>query len=297
MPWLTGDTPEPNEFWCRLTRIPRSLGFLQAVGGALGELTNPKNWEQFGTMTPEQSAEAATELFYEWTRSDVCMIGAIMPYATTTPPGNCLPCDGEIYGRVDYPVLYANLEAAYIVDSDHFRTPDLRGRMPLAASDAYPVSSQGGAASHTLTIEQTPPHTHLTDPHAHGTQPHAHETDAHSHTTQPHSHATTPHSHADTPHTHVEGNALPSVAGVGVDLPVPSAVPGIGVTGPASVGILPADVTVIDAVVAVDDAVVTVQATTVVVDETTVVVQDTGGGESFPTMPPYVALNYCIVAR
>lgn len=241
MPWLTGDTPEPNRWYCRLTRIPYSLGFLQAVGGALGELTNPKNWEQFGTMTPEQSAEAATELFYEWTRSDVCMIGAIMPYATTTPPPNALPCDGSEYERVLFPVLYANLESAYIVDLDHFRTPDLRGRFVYGADATHTVASMAGEETHTMTEGELVSHTHTA----------------------------LPHEHTDVPHTHTEGIAVPAVAGIGVDAPVPSAVPSVSVTGPSSVTILPSDVTI----------------------------NASGGGAPFPIMPPYTALNYCIIAK
>jgi len=167
MPWLTGDTPEPNKWYCRLTRIPYSLGFLQAVGGALGELTNPKNWEKFGTMTPEESAEAATELFFEWTRSDVCMIGIVTPYVTTTPPPNCLPCNGSIFNRVDYPVLYEKLAAAYIIDPDTFRTPDMRDKFVIGASVNYPMASTGGEASHTMTEGELVPHVHSTVPHSH----------------------------------------------------------------------------------------------------------------------------------
>lgn len=297
MAWLTGDHPTDASMFCRLTRIPNSLGFLQAVGGALGELTNPNNWEQFGTMTPDESAEMATEMFYEWTRSDYCMIGTITPYLTTTPPPSCLPCNGSIYQRVDYPVLYERLAAAYIVDADHFRTPDLRDKFIVGASTNYPLASTGGAAEHTLTVDQMPAHAHGTDPHGHSTQPHAHGTDPHGHSTQPHGHATTPHSHTDAGHVHGEIPAIPSVAGIGLDAPIPSAVPGAGLTAPASANILPADVLVLDSVVVVDQTTVTVQDASVVVDEVTVVVQNTGGGAAFPTMPPYEALLYCIVAK
>jgi len=241
MAWLTGDHPVPELGWCRLTRIPGSLGFLQAVGGALGELTNPKNWEQFGTMTPEESAEAATELFYEWSRSDACMIGAVMAYVTTTPPPSCLPCNGSIYQRVDYPRLYEKLAAAYIIDADTFRTPDLRDKFVFGASVDHPMASTGGEASHTMTEAELVSHSHTANPHAHD----------------------------DVPHTHSDGIALPAVAGIGVDAPVPSAVPSVAVTGPASVTILPSDVTI----------------------------NATGGGASWSTLPPYEAMSYCIVAK
>jgi len=227
MPWLTGDEPEEGRFYCRLTRIPYSLGFLQAVGGALGELTQVRNWEQFGTMTPEQSAEAATELFYEWSRSDYCMVGAIMPYATKTPPPNALPCDGSEYERVLYPILYANLEETYIVDGDHFRTPDLRGRFALGSSGTFAAGTTGGAYEHTLTEQQLAPHIHST-----------------------------------LPHTHTEIGAVPTLINGGIEAPASAASPASSVTGPAEV-----------------------------------TVNSAGGGEPFPTIPPYLSLNYCIVAK
>lgn len=241
MPYLTGDIPEPNKFWCRLTRVPYSLGFLMVVGGALAELTKPHNWEKFGTMTPDESAEAATNLLYEWTNSNMCMIGAIVPYATEYAPENSLPCDGGTYARVDYPFLYEKLLPQYIVDANLFTTPDLRDKFIKGAIDSAEAGGGGGANEVTLLEENLASHTH----------------------------GNAPHTHNDTPHTHAEGIAVPAVAGIGLDAPIPSAVPGVSVTGPASVGILPASVSI----------------------------DPTGGNVPFSIMPPYAAFKYAIVAR
>lgn len=98
------------------------------------------------------------------------LIGQILPVALATLPPNMLLCDGTTYLKVDYPQLYAALDAAFIVDSTHFKVPDLRGRVPLGAGtgtglSAYAVGAVGGAEGVTLNASQNGVHTHLlTDP-------------------------------------------------------------------------------------------------------------------------------------
>lgn len=227
MPYLTGDVPIPNTFICRTLRIPDDQGFLLAVNGALTTLMKSYNWEQFGTLTPEESASLAIDMWMDYIHSEGCMIGTIKAYATTTPPRHCLICDGDLYDRADYPTLYAALEAAYIVDADHFRTPDLRGQFVLGASATYPVTTTGGAADHTMTELELVSHAHST-----------------------------------LPHTHTEAAAAPIIVSIGLEPPVPSAIPSASITGPADV-----------------------------------IVNATGGSQPFSIMPPYTALRYCIVAR
>jgi len=167
MPYLTGNTPTPNVFICRRLRIPDDQGFLLAVNGAISTLLKSYNWEQFGTLTPEDAAQLGIDLWLDYIHSEGCMIGTITAYATITPPAYCLACDGSLYDRADYPTLYDKLEAAYIVDADHFRTPDLQGQVILGASITYPFASTGGAADHTMTELELVPHIHTTIPHAH----------------------------------------------------------------------------------------------------------------------------------
>jgi microcystin-dependent protein len=115
-------------------------------------------------------AAATFEMFLACLDS-ACMIGAIFPYATQDAPPNCLPCNGSLQQRADYPRLYAAIDPAYIVDTDSFRTPDLRGRVVLCAGGGYPRNSTGGAATVALTAVQNGPHTHTTQPHSHIAQP------------------------------------------------------------------------------------------------------------------------------
>jgi microcystin-dependent protein len=283
MPWLTGGKlPASGDVFCRQLRIPNDLAFIQAVNGALMDLTQPENWEQFGIVTPEEAAAAMFEMYLAYLDS-TCMIGTIIPYATLNPPANCLPCDGSIYPAINYPKLAAALDPIYEVPPDHFRTPDLRDVFVLGAGVTHLTDSKGGAETVALTPEQNGQHTHTAQPHGHTSPPH-------SHTAQPHSHTSPPHSHTSVPHSHTESAAAPLVTTVGLEPPEPTALPAPGVTGPSTVIINPATAIINAATIGIDQ-------TTATIDEETVVIDDSGAGEAHENMPPFVALPYCIVAK
>lgn len=174
--WLTPNNA-PTETRCRRVRIPDDESWIAIVSGALLPLIYPYNWEQFGTLTPEEAAERAKEMFlaYLMDESDCrIMIGAVVPYVTENPPYGCLICNGATYNRVDYPALYDALDSAYIVDADTFTVPNMLDRTIIGASDEYPFASTGGAADHTLTTDEMPNHAHDTVDHNHSTVDHAH---------------------------------------------------------------------------------------------------------------------------
>lgn len=179
MPYLTPPSI-PAVYACRRLIIPDDTEFIGAVNGALLELVNVHNWEKFGAVTPEEAAEAAQQMIFKmW---DIpCMIGATFPYLTDTPPYGCLPCDGTVYQRVDYPELYAALNPVFIIDADTFQTPDLRGRTVVASGagaglTARDVGDTGGEETHTLTELEMPAHSHTTQPHSHTDAGHTHFT-------------------------------------------------------------------------------------------------------------------------
>ena len=204
MPWLTPDLPGTTATVCRRFRLPAKLDFISAFSGAVLDLASAFNWEQYGDLTPEVTAEIFQRIVLDGIyEDDFCMIGVIVPYACTTPPTHTLPCDGAIYLRTDYPLLYDAIDPVFIVDADHFSTPDLVARFPLGATlsptGAYPVGTTGGEDEHTLTVGEMPSH-----------------------------------SHTDTGHVHGEGIAAPNVTTIGPGAPEPTAVPAVGFTASAS---------------------------------------------------------------
>ncbi len=64
MPYHTPETT-PAEFLCRRLRIPKDIGYIMAVNGALAELTKAYNWEQFGAVTPEDAASAMLDMLLD----------------------------------------------------------------------------------------------------------------------------------------------------------------------------------------------------------------------------------------
>jgi len=93
------------------------------------------------------------------------MIGLIIPFVTSDPPPNVLPCDGSTYLRADYPILYDVLDSHFITDADHFTVPDLRGRTVIGAGlgsglTTRNVADTGGEETHQLTESELASHTH-----------------------------------------------------------------------------------------------------------------------------------------
>jgi len=123
MGWLTGDTVPSADFVCARLVIPNDLALIIAVYGALDELTEYWNWEQFGLVTPDEAAQAMATMWDIAAQDAPCMIGSILLYARATAPAGTLLCDGTIYNRVDYPALYAVLAPQFIIDANTFITP------------------------------------------------------------------------------------------------------------------------------------------------------------------------------
>src|SRR5690606_20883476 len=102
MPYLTPNTPPANRFICRRLRIPASADFLALVTGALASLIYEKNYEPHGSYSPADTAQAFKRMLADMETGD-CMIGEIKAFMRETLPDNCLPCDGSVYNRADYP--------------------------------------------------------------------------------------------------------------------------------------------------------------------------------------------------
>lgn len=166
---------------CRRIRIPAQTDWLALVNGALTTLVQDWNWEQFGTSTIDETIQTFYQILADYTDSTgYCMIGSIFPYMTADPPTGTLICDGVAHLRIDYPDLYAALDAAFIIDADSFITPDLRDRTVIGAGDAGGTSTPrtvgeiGGEESHILIVDELAAHDHTSPPHGHTDTGHQH---------------------------------------------------------------------------------------------------------------------------
>ncbi len=170
--WLTGDGVGTG-YICRYLRIPNDYTVMSALNGALIVLGNAENWQQFGTMTPDEMANLFNNIIDDYFKSEGCMIGTIVTYITQSPPNHVLPCDGGTYNQADYPQLYDVLDPAF-KGVGTFTLPDMNGRFLRGVDATNTIGTLGGQDKVTLTVGQLPPHSHTSPPHAHTSPPHAH---------------------------------------------------------------------------------------------------------------------------
>lgn len=69
MPYLTGDAPGAEPV-CRVLYLPDDQRFIQAVNGALLELTYPWNWEEDGDLTAQEAADLAIAFWEDYIASE-----------------------------------------------------------------------------------------------------------------------------------------------------------------------------------------------------------------------------------
>jgi len=153
----------PTESICRCLVLP--VGYMEIVADHLQKLADPEMWEADGTVTPGEAAAAMEAALDSWLFRECFMIGEIKLMAYDTLPPYMLVCDGSVYAKADYLELWLLLDPEYEVDPDHFRVPNLAGRVPIGAGDAGPLGvltrgDQVGEYEHTLTVDEMPAHTH-----------------------------------------------------------------------------------------------------------------------------------------
>ncbi len=158
-------TPEntPANARCWRLFIPRDRQILGAILGQLLELTASWNWEQTTGISVAETQALMQTMFDKFSVGDYCMIGALIHYATLSPPAGVLECDGTQYLRVDYPDLYADLPAALIIDADNFIVPTVEDQFLLGSGSTFAPLDTGGAVDVALTIDELPAHSHNYD--------------------------------------------------------------------------------------------------------------------------------------
>lgn len=215
-----------------LIHVCFSEDWLALILGSLKQLTQGQIWE-----TDDPSALSLTlervDTLLDMFQGECPLIppGTVVAYAGSTTPDEWLLCDGSAVSRADYAALFTAIGTTYGPGdgTTTFNLPDLESRVIVgsgagAGLSSYSNGDTGGEETHTLSGTEVPTHSHI-----------------------------------DAGHTHTEGNAIPAVGAAIVGVPIPSAVPGLGVTGigNASIG-------------------------------------NSGGGGSHNNLQPFVALTYLI---
>jgi microcystin-dependent protein len=88
-------------------------------------------------------------------------LGEIRLFGIGFTPKGWLACEGQIMPIAQNQALFSLLGITYGGDGSRtFALPDLRGRVPVHAGTAIPLGTSAGEATHTLTINEIPLHTH-----------------------------------------------------------------------------------------------------------------------------------------
>jgi len=118
------------------------------------------NGYEFSDEQLDDIDSKVSQLVYElMTPAMTQQLGTIIPHVLADFPVWLLPCDGAEYLRADYPDLYAVLDSEFVVDADHFVTPDLSERF-LRGENVDDIGGVGGLALVTLETSQIPSHDH-----------------------------------------------------------------------------------------------------------------------------------------
>ena len=130
--WLTPES-EAGSPRAILLWVPSGDEWEQIARGALVPLIDPASYEQYGSLTPEETAAAFELPLYLTMRwEDGRMIGEIIPYAGIDTPDRWLVCDGAAYSQTTYAALYGVIGTTFgDPGGGDFNVPDLRGRAPL----------------------------------------------------------------------------------------------------------------------------------------------------------------------
>jgi microcystin-dependent protein len=167
LPFETGDDSSGGTIVYRLAFVPQ-IWMLQAIMAALVLLTDPNNWNDVGTITPQEAAQLSIAMV-EGFNPMVSGPGIIYPYAGFALPANALWCDGSSYLRTDYPALFAVIGVTYgSVDADHFTMPNLAYRVPVgigtySGQPEIELGTELGEPEHTLTVAELAAHQHSID--------------------------------------------------------------------------------------------------------------------------------------
>jgi microcystin-dependent protein len=126
-----------------------------------------------GNMLPVMmpKIEGNTPVSAENLRDVSNLAGFIQAYGGKVAPEGWLMCDGSAVSRTTYADLFAVIGTAYGIGdgSTTFNLPNLGGKVPVGLdsndTDFEDLGQTGGEKTHTLTVEQIPPHWHTNEHH------------------------------------------------------------------------------------------------------------------------------------
>lgn len=88
-------------------------------------------------------------------------VGEIRMFAGNFAPSGWMFCEGQLLPISEYETLFNLIGTTYGGDGQStFALPDLQGRLPIHMGNGFTLAETGGVETVTLTVSQTPVHTH-----------------------------------------------------------------------------------------------------------------------------------------
>lgn len=88
-------------------------------------------------------------------------VGEIRMFAGNFAPAGWMFCEGQLLPISENETLFQLIGTTYGGDGQStFALPDLRGRLPIHEGNGFILAETGGAEEITLTVNQTPAHSH-----------------------------------------------------------------------------------------------------------------------------------------
>lgn len=120
-------------------------------------LAESYNWLEVGDPVADILA-LVTEMIDSWYTQE--MIGAVIPFAGTIPPGYAL-LDGSTLDGDLYPELATIVPSSWIAPiTGDINLPDMTARSIVGVGTSYTLGDMGGNETHTLTVDEMPSHNH-----------------------------------------------------------------------------------------------------------------------------------------
>src|SRR5438034_867388 len=88
-------------------------------------------------------------------------VGQIMIFAGSFAPAGWMTCQGQLLPISENETLFNLIGTTYGGDGQStFALPDLQSRVPIHQGNGFILAETGGVETVTLTVSQTPAHTH-----------------------------------------------------------------------------------------------------------------------------------------
>ena len=88
-------------------------------------------------------------------------VGEIRMFAGNFAPAGWMFCEGQLLPISENETLFQLIGTTYGGDGQStFALPDLRGRVPMHFGNGFILAETGGVETVTLTVQQTPAHSH-----------------------------------------------------------------------------------------------------------------------------------------